>query len=283
MFTVPPPADDETIEGCPVVRVTDTVHEMRTLLWALYYGRPFVNSREPMEFTVVAALARLAHKYHITDLRNDAVARIKTLYTDKFEDFTKQQPHSHELLSYKRQDAFEAVQLAHLVNEETILPVALYLCCQARFFEDHTAIAELMAHRADIDKVDLQVRVWAEEDLSRCLVARPRLMQAKFEVVCTTFQQGLSPSCTGKRLSQCEEALHRVKDNILSYEVGNNYHPTLDVDCLASCLQDDPVGEELRSFCAECMAFFRERDLAARSSAWAQLPRCFGLNIAGWA
>lgn len=36
MFEVPQPSDEPTVEGCPVVRLTDTAHDVEHLLNALY-------------------------------------------------------------------------------------------------------------------------------------------------------------------------------------------------------------------------------------------------------
>ncbi|KAI0342601.1 hypothetical protein BDW22DRAFT_1305043, partial [Trametopsis cervina] len=38
MFSIPQPDDGETFEGCPVVRLQDSVYQVAWLCWALYGG-----------------------------------------------------------------------------------------------------------------------------------------------------------------------------------------------------------------------------------------------------
>lgn len=44
MFSIPPPEDDEALDGCPVVRVSDAASDIRQLLSVMYRGRTYVIS-----------------------------------------------------------------------------------------------------------------------------------------------------------------------------------------------------------------------------------------------
>lgn len=42
MFSIPPIKGDEALEGCPIVRVSDTASDIRQFLSILYRGRTYV-------------------------------------------------------------------------------------------------------------------------------------------------------------------------------------------------------------------------------------------------
>ncbi|KAJ7359700.1 hypothetical protein DFH08DRAFT_769695 [Mycena albidolilacea] len=77
MLSVPLPPDEPTVEGCPIVRVTDTAEDWKLLLDVLYH--PFQDSAS-RPFAVVAAMLRLGSKYDIPQARNDALSRLHFEY-----------------------------------------------------------------------------------------------------------------------------------------------------------------------------------------------------------
>ncbi|KZT66660.1 hypothetical protein DAEQUDRAFT_767874 [Daedalea quercina L-15889] len=109
MFTIPPPPDDETLDGCHVVRVSDLASHIRRLLLVLYKGRTFLMSDEQTPFSTVKTLLRLAHKYQIPDLKDDALERIKAIYTDDFSAFEEPTSSLHPWLTHEWEDAFRVV------------------------------------------------------------------------------------------------------------------------------------------------------------------------------
>lgn len=103
---------------------------------------------------------RMAHKYHIPDVETDALARIKTLYTDNFHNPL----HRTRPLSYRWQDAFQVVRLAHLTDTISLLPVALYLCCVSPpIVPNVRALPHLTEESLEHAEVSL-----SEVDMDRC-------------------------------------------------------------------------------------------------------------------
>lgn len=82
MFTLPQPpessstqAQDEIVEGCPVVSLQDSPDDLASLLVALYDGTSFGdNGRE--DFKVVAGILRLSSKYMVDSLRTKALTHL---------------------------------------------------------------------------------------------------------------------------------------------------------------------------------------------------------------
>ncbi|KAJ7185866.1 hypothetical protein C8R46DRAFT_387761 [Mycena filopes] len=75
MFGVPQPPNEPTIEGCPIVHVSDTAQDWELLLEVLY--KPF-DSAVSRPFPVVAAMLRLGKKYEMEAPKEDALRRIHT-------------------------------------------------------------------------------------------------------------------------------------------------------------------------------------------------------------
>ncbi|KAH9910894.1 uncharacterized protein B0H18DRAFT_831049, partial [Fomitopsis serialis] len=125
MFTLAKPAPDLSRElvpdDCPVVHVTDTAAEIRSLLAMLLGGRQYMR-RVKFEFDDVANCMRLAHKYGIQDLVEDSLEELKRYFPEDFESWEK------SLVCDQLTKAITAVNLARLTNSLSILPAALYRC-----------------------------------------------------------------------------------------------------------------------------------------------------------
>ncbi|KAJ7196483.1 hypothetical protein GGX14DRAFT_325941, partial [Mycena pura] len=81
MFSVPQPADEPTIEGCPIVQVFDKAKDWALLLETLYNPCAFsskyrFNAEKTLEFVVIAAMLRLGRKYDMPKVKNTALSRI---------------------------------------------------------------------------------------------------------------------------------------------------------------------------------------------------------------
>ncbi|KAJ7690103.1 hypothetical protein B0H17DRAFT_1331519 [Mycena rosella] len=74
MFLLPQPANQETIDGCAVVELSDSTKDVKILLTAMY--DPF-HHKFSQPFEVVAAYLRLGRKYDIMAFKDDAVSRLR--------------------------------------------------------------------------------------------------------------------------------------------------------------------------------------------------------------
>ncbi|KAH9835450.1 uncharacterized protein C8Q71DRAFT_710329 [Rhodofomes roseus] len=282
MFTIPPPDDEETIDGCPAVRVSDTADGMRHMLWALYNGRTFPEHGQ-VEFDVVAALVRMAHKYQISYLCDETLSTIKELYVEGFLDFIACKPRSvHPRLTYKVEDAFQVVQLAHLTNTPSLLPAALYLCCTSEPFCNLSK--NLQCFLADRGSSQFPyLKYLTEEDIFRCLSVLPRLVQVKLWMFGTIFS-GISPDCVENAM--CKAVWSSVTHD--KFFDGTMHSPDgpIDTNCLET-IADDVMRSTLLSldgftFCYQCSNRCGEREDEARDTVWHEMPTYFGLAIPNW-
>ncbi|OCH84595.1 hypothetical protein OBBRIDRAFT_697657, partial [Obba rivulosa] len=122
LFQIPQPMDGETYENCAVIRLHDKAGELRHFLNALT-GFTYPDPTR-VNFEEVAALAGLSHKYGIEDLCDASLARLKTMFPTQLSIW-------HDMgVDMSVSNAIQAVNLACLTGTTSILPVALYLCCQ---------------------------------------------------------------------------------------------------------------------------------------------------------
>ena len=85
----------------------------------------------PVDFCLAVRLVRLAHKYQVARVLDDAMARIKTLYAGDFDAFIGVlNGRLDYLLSGHGNKDWEVIALSRLVGDTTLLRPAFYLPCQ---------------------------------------------------------------------------------------------------------------------------------------------------------
>ncbi|KAF7984459.1 hypothetical protein HWV62_14556 [Athelia sp. TMB] len=87
MFTSPQPLNlqEELVEGCPVVQLTDSKMDVEHVFDALFRPREFLG--KPLPIGVVAAFLRLGMKYDIDALRKEALRRLYYEFPVDFDTF----------------------------------------------------------------------------------------------------------------------------------------------------------------------------------------------------
>ncbi|OBZ74901.1 hypothetical protein A0H81_05169 [Grifola frondosa] len=63
LFTVPQPLDAEEIDGCPVVRLSDSPQDLKYFLQIIFNHSTFFQLGKRIDFAAVSAIIRLGHKY----------------------------------------------------------------------------------------------------------------------------------------------------------------------------------------------------------------------------
>ncbi|KZP11128.1 hypothetical protein FIBSPDRAFT_192023 [Athelia psychrophila] len=78
MFSIPqPPAEaGGTVEGCPVVHVSDSAVDVAIVLRALFFRGHVGTGLEAVPITILAAFLRLGQKYEIQLLRGEVLKRL---------------------------------------------------------------------------------------------------------------------------------------------------------------------------------------------------------------
>ncbi|KZT72350.1 hypothetical protein DAEQUDRAFT_705484 [Daedalea quercina L-15889] len=155
MFSVLQPECVDTLDECPVIHLSDHPGDLRHLLRVLFSAH--------FPFSVVTSVARLAHKYGINNILEDALDRMKSCFSDALFQWAEADENggSH-LMTYEETDAIAAVNIARLTNTTTMLPVALYICYQP----------ETEAILNGVTRDDGTIEQLAPDDIVRCIDAR---------------------------------------------------------------------------------------------------------------
>ncbi|KAH9857656.1 hypothetical protein C2E23DRAFT_719736 [Lenzites betulinus] len=269
LFSMAQPSTSETMESCPVVHISDPPDDLRHLLRVLCGIRKFpVIPGERMEFAELAALVRMSHKYHVEDLHSRAMHHLKLYFTNDLSVWDTAGVDGNLFLHITPQDAITAINLARLTHTDSVLPTALYLCCQLD--------SELTT---GVERSDGSTERLDPKDLELVLRGRTELVRASTRGACTICKPTPSGQCTSKA---CERALREILGMMLDG------------------LQKDPIGDiagyaaldtwehwiedvvELWPLCEPCRTMLHARDLEVRRDVWKRLPQYMGITVEDW-
>ncbi|KAI0691704.1 hypothetical protein C8Q76DRAFT_660872 [Earliella scabrosa] len=269
----------ETLDGCPVVRLSDSpqdlVHLLRVLLPRTQRSVYRDNEVPPMTFNQISAMVRLAHKYGIEDVQRQALSALKADLTEfsRFyegegaaviydETVWKGEEGPRRGLTESSSQAIGIVSLARLTDTPSLLPVALYICA---------TLGNSMLN--GWKREDGTIEHLSEEDLRLCINGCYALSRRALEMLGNIFVPSSSccspPGCeTNLSLAFAEAARN-------SYDA---YSPYILVPFT------DSVDSTLEAFelCSACARELPIRELATRKDAWDKLPGLFNLVIEGW-
>ncbi|KAI1786572.1 hypothetical protein LXA43DRAFT_1033238 [Ganoderma leucocontextum] len=179
LFSVPQPEIAETMDGCPVVRFSDSPSELRHFFRLV--AKPafsFLRHDSRPSFRMLAAICRIGHKYQATEAVEVASERIVMFFqkacstaitfssmTGGWESFWE--CHQRNIgIKVELTDAIEAINLARLLEQPDILPFAFYLCCAGH----------PLHLRNGIPREDGTLEKLTDEDYVKCVLALPQLL-----------------------------------------------------------------------------------------------------------
>ncbi|KZP06404.1 hypothetical protein FIBSPDRAFT_322892 [Athelia psychrophila] len=131
MFSIPQgpsSAEEPTVEGCPVVHLSDSAVDVAIVLRALFLGG-HVTIREPVTIDIVAAFIRMGKKYEIESLRVEGLQRLFYEYPVSLQGYDNIDDYSR--ITSARSVKFDVAMLAREQNLSSVLPLALMLCCMS--------------------------------------------------------------------------------------------------------------------------------------------------------
>ncbi|TFY64355.1 hypothetical protein EVJ58_g2680 [Rhodofomes roseus] len=262
LFTVPQPPEAQSTEECPMVHLSDTAQELRALLSVMIHGRKYTGEDEA-QFEDVAAWVRMSHKYHIQDLLDDAMKRLKRYFPDKFANF-KDDPHA-----VQRQYAIAAVNLARLTDSFTMIPPALYYCCT---LDSRTLLRGSARSDGTVDCL-------APEDLERCIQGKAELAGQAALCLSRICRSTVSDSCATP--AACGPAINRLHDTLA---IGAQCVGATDalLTWRTDIERELQEHRELSILCRACHVMLLDRDVAERKRVWQELPSLFELAMNNW-
>ncbi|KZT72354.1 hypothetical protein DAEQUDRAFT_723053 [Daedalea quercina L-15889] len=274
LFSVPQPQTVDTFDGHPIVCLPDNADDLRHLLRVLFVDRRFFrhDEQECVPFSTVASLARISHKYGVKDVLDEALTRMKSCFSDRLGDWEDtvevegfasilRASMGTALMTYDWPDAIAAVNIARLTETESILPIALYMCCQL----DTEDIMN------GVKRKDGTVERLAPADIMKCLDARQTLTHDTVVFASHMFEPVTSSECSGP---DCGTHLQELRDVDISYG-----------DASSACLDSwdlwlhmDPTGD-FSGLCSSCQGMVWSREAEERREIWGRLPEIMGVNV----
>ncbi|TFK84644.1 hypothetical protein K466DRAFT_496187 [Polyporus arcularius HHB13444] len=266
LFSVPQPTSSgsvQTMDGCPVIHVTDTAYDFRHLLRAVYDGASVFSGVEPMEFGALASIVRMGHKYQVDAILDEALRRLNTVYTSDFATWDENEGGSTALITVRVADGIEAVNLFLLVGRKDMLVAAFYMC--GLLDVDHLIDG--------IPRADGTLERLSTYDLQRCLTAQMALVKHDARILAELLHTDAPADCTcpskdfrrtllDARHADVVSALHDILDPL-------PIHSTYGVETI-----DDLEAEGLCDTCGEAL---RAHHTALRRDLWGRLPAFFRL------
>ncbi|KAH9835448.1 uncharacterized protein C8Q71DRAFT_765924 [Rhodofomes roseus] len=262
MLSIPQPESTGHGHDVPIVEVTDAADEMRHLLLVLYYRNEDFRSQKPAIFGVASCLVRLAHKYQIQSVLDDAMGRIKGFYPSDLDDFKKvfDRQAANTALIHAEPDCMEVVKLARLVGDISLLPAAFYRCCQ---------LSPSFLLGKQPDGTFSNSHRLPDEDIGRCMAGKAYLTSARSFVLHEMRGKGRSVDCD--REDSCDQAF----DNMLGeLDLAPSASPHR--WCNPFEVGDMPYWSEV--LCGSCGTVVKYRLDHAEQTVWSTLPRVFDLK-----
>ncbi|KAI0742368.1 hypothetical protein C8Q80DRAFT_1108867 [Daedaleopsis nitida] len=270
---------NDTIEDCPVVRLSDSPQDLTHLLRVLLPREHRILYRDTEHLRLrldhVAAVIHLAHKYEIEDLLRQALSALKADLAT-FERCTEgpssrlavkysaAQDEKSNLLHQRIPEAICIVNLARFTDTPSLLPVGLYLCSSLgdRLFDG-------WKHE------DGTVEYLSGDDIRLCFKAQLPLARRGMKVLDKIFSGGTSDECPHPDV--CQKILRRCfGDAARDIQDAVSLNPLLDPRYCYRFHSEDLLD------CEKCSELCVERELDLRRDTWLWLPKLFELQLEGW-
>ncbi|KAL4062036.1 hypothetical protein V8B97DRAFT_1107250 [Scleroderma yunnanense] len=267
MFLCPQPSGagsdtEESIDGCPVVRLPDAASHVQIALQAMY-DRGYMNGfTYPMPFSVLTAFLRLGEKYEIKTLYNEAKARLAKCYPSSVTDLTSAKESMKNSLTGSDPHHFRVINVAREVGLLSVLPAAMYLClleCPPQTISDGYETSD---GHCSLSPANQSVCIAVQDSLASLRRQSFQWLGAS-QFARLQSHRSTRNACSDK--PECLSGAHTILTEL--------FFRTSLVDPLADWRED---WDE--HFCDNCSVVARRQYGEARVALWASLPRIFGLG-----
>ncbi|KAJ6519076.1 hypothetical protein C8R45DRAFT_950166 [Mycena sanguinolenta] len=170
MQGLPQPPDQPTVDGCPMVELSDDPDDVEYFLKALYI--PMFHCQQTLPLAVVSAFIRLGRKYDFKELFDSAVARLTSMCPMTLEEYdvVSESDRLKTIEGYSGL-TIDLISLASENNVLSVLPCAYYCALH---------LHKLGSLFDGIRRGDGTLASLSSLDLRRCVVAREKLFSKQF-------------------------------------------------------------------------------------------------------
>ncbi|PIL26702.1 hypothetical protein GSI_11229 [Ganoderma sinense ZZ0214-1] len=262
-------SESESVEGCPVVHLTDPPEDIRRLFLVLCCGKNYYYDRDelvPVPFAVLASLIRTAHKYAVQDVLDDALARLKKYYTNDLAAWQDPSSRARHVTTVPR-DAPTVLHLARLTNTPSLLPTAFLVCTMIATWRDYQPDGSCVSPIAALSVLDL----------TGVIVGKGLLVQARATRALHLLGAAPSAHCLARETCAAARdgpvAALRGSSRVFKSSMGDAHALTPMVDIFW------PRYSRWPKFCGSCHEALVEEDGMVIRLLWKHLPLLFGLRL----
>ncbi|KAJ7510518.1 hypothetical protein B0H11DRAFT_1701472 [Mycena galericulata] len=263
MLLFPQPQNEDTIDGCAIVELSDTAKDIELLLSALY--DPF-HQKPKQPFKVVASMLRMGRKYEFTEFKKDATLRLHYEFPCSLKMWDAR-------IAKKKLDKIEVeagiyLDLLNLTYENgiyTSIPTLAFKCLEGHFLEElFTGITRIDGSRAILPDSIKSMLALALEKLQREQYDHLEWMRDNF----ANPDKGFCGICRGFELD--------TRRSHPMYIIPQEHHVT----CTILPWEKVGDGHWMNRLCEACEADTKSEWDIRRRETWNKLPTFFGLP--GW-
>ncbi|PIL26474.1 hypothetical protein GSI_12232 [Ganoderma sinense ZZ0214-1] len=265
MFSSSSPDADAIIEGCPVVHLSDSPRDVAHFLRVLLpKAQPTLFARKySFSFPQISAIIRLAHKYHVQPVLDQAISALEEAFPSHFEAWERigtQTP----AVKFKSEHAIAVVNLAFLVDRPSLLSVAFYRCALL-------GGAVLDGCKLGNGKTGTVVHL-DRENAKRAIDGRNELAARALDVLLDIFDVDPCIEC------ETPEGCGPVLQSMQQWAFGDT--KSSEADILESWRERIELWVRDTDICDHCREALVERDVRARRRVWRELPKIFDIEEA---
>ncbi|KAJ7108755.1 hypothetical protein C8R44DRAFT_296725 [Mycena epipterygia] len=254
MFSVPQPPNEPTVEGCPIVLVSDGAKDWELLLEVLY--EPF-QYKLALPFEVVASMLRLGKKYDIPMAKENAIWRIHYEFPAQLDAWDKLEPDLTKIEDRAGNTMVDLLNLTYECGVLSSIPAVAFSCL-------HTKTLEHLF--AGVKREDESLIILTDHIKLTLAIAFERILHFQH----TTFDWIDDDSVIPQPLCKSPASCTRQRN---VFRRGANW--TEDDEIRFFTLSD--WDEWSDGMCVECKEAGEEFFNAGRHKAWEALPSFFGL------
>ncbi|KAJ3530732.1 hypothetical protein NM688_g7669 [Phlebia brevispora] len=261
---IPPPADQETLDGCPVVHVEDKPEDFGVFLGLIYNPWRFLTGDQPPGWPLIRVMLVLGDKYDVVDFHDEGVKRLQQAFP---RDVSQWVPNAGFVC--RDVDCTSIANVTRNLGMPDLHATVLYQCCAL-------PIATLLRGVGGEGEDDML----CADDLRRCLHGREHMAGHWLKQHLDLFSVAPPPETNCLCRPNCSEHLGTIRvlaqdhalDGVMFLEPGWTYDPIC-----GSVWEDLMKTLEQNGMCLPCREFYQTRLLGIRQEFRNSLEELFSL------
>ncbi|KAJ7494255.1 hypothetical protein B0H11DRAFT_1858006 [Mycena galericulata] len=292
MLSVPQSPESELVDGCPLVRLTDSEMEVEVFLKALFLPEFFMPFPSATTFDVATGCLRLSHKYGVDYLRRRALVHLSSVYHSKLStrdiaehylsDSHPVLPPNIMSLNWPFDEPGEsheiyAVEVFREVDALWLLPYAFYNLSWAF---NRSKVDTDVFHGGDYIGIPIGLSMRDQESF-----LQGHAIQSHYAIKILSFltdpfdiEGCTSPAeCAIARFraaGNIQDRVHQYLDDKIHWQKG---HVNQYLDDTLNAWSEVGHWDMLESVCPICLAALKTEHEDARQEFWDKLPGIYGL------